>query len=155
MKSQLQFKQFRFGRQYSTVLEARGYSLMPLDNSINCSETNVTVMPQITCDAVYSGSDLFSMIVYSNELSQTKPPPLVTVAQKERKKSLTRGHVEDTGSTVGIQSYKSRVRRSGVPGCVSTSSRTAKFYVMAVLSGARVVRVLCVCVAAFCWAVAR
>ena len=53
---------------------------MPLDNSVNCSETNVTVMSQITGDAVYSGSDLFCMIVYSNELSQTKPPPLVTVA---------------------------------------------------------------------------
>ncbi len=25
--------------------------------------------------------------------------------RKERKKSLTRGHVEDIGSTVGIQSY--------------------------------------------------
>ena len=29
----------------------------------------VTVMPQITGDASYSGSDLFSVIVYNNELS--------------------------------------------------------------------------------------
>jgi len=29
----------------------------------------VTVMPQITSDAIYSGSDLFCMIVYINELS--------------------------------------------------------------------------------------
>jgi hypothetical protein len=28
----------------------------------------VTVMTQITCDAVYSGSDLFIIVVYSNEL---------------------------------------------------------------------------------------
>jgi len=29
----------------------------------------VTVMPQIAGDAVYSGSDLFSIVVYINELS--------------------------------------------------------------------------------------
>jgi hypothetical protein len=44
-------------------LEARGYNPGPLDNSINYSETNVTVMPRITCDAIYSGSDLFSIVV--------------------------------------------------------------------------------------------
>ena len=31
-----------------------------------------------------------------------------TVERKERKKSLTRGHVEDIGSTTGIQSYMGR-----------------------------------------------
>ena len=30
---------------------------------------DVTVMPQITGDAVYIGSDLFCVIVYNNELS--------------------------------------------------------------------------------------
>jgi hypothetical protein len=40
--------------------------------------------------------------------------------KKERKKTLTRGHVEDIGSTAGIQSYMSRVT-----GRVPTSSRTA------------------------------
>ena len=29
----------------------------------------VTVMPHITDNAVYSGSDLFSIVVYNNELS--------------------------------------------------------------------------------------
>ena len=80
MKSQLQLKQFNLWKTVFHSLEARGYNLRPLDNSVNCSETNVTVISQITGDAVYSGSDLFCMIVYSNELSQTKPPPLVTVA---------------------------------------------------------------------------
>jgi hypothetical protein len=70
--------------------------------------------------------------------------------KKKKKKILTSGHVEDIGSTTGIQSYMSKVRRGGVPGCVSTSSRYRYIYVMAVLSGARVVRVLSVCVAASC-----
>ena len=63
MKSQLQFKYFSFGRQYSTVRKREDTTSGPLDNSINCSETDVTVMPQITDDAVYSGSDLFSIFV--------------------------------------------------------------------------------------------
>ncbi len=46
-------------------------------------------------------------------------------AVERKKESLTRGLVEDIGSTVGLQSYMSRVRRGDVPGCVSISSRTA------------------------------
>jgi hypothetical protein len=98
---------------------------------------------------------LSGLILRRNHFFLCAMTSLVMTRKKERKKSLTRGHVEDIGSTVGIPSYKRRGRRSGVPGCVSTSSRTGKFYVMAVLSGARVVRVLCVCVSASSWVVAR
>ena len=71
MKSQLQTlnSQLQFWKTVFHSFEARGYNLMPLDNSINCSETNVTFMPQITGDAVYSGSDLFNIVIYNNELS--------------------------------------------------------------------------------------
>jgi hypothetical protein len=41
-----------FGRQYSTVRKREDTTSGPLDNSVDCSETNVTVMPQITGDAV-------------------------------------------------------------------------------------------------------
>ncbi len=44
------------------------------------------------------------------------PPSVSKNRKKERKKSLTRGHVEDIGSTVCIQSYISKVQRGGVPG---------------------------------------
>jgi len=46
--------------------------LLPIGSLFRgCEQTPqiVTVMPQITGDAVYSGSDLFCMMVYSNELS--------------------------------------------------------------------------------------
>ncbi len=61
---------------------------------------------------------------------------------KERKKSLTRGHVEDIGSTVGIHSYEGQVYEGIMSGKCITTSRHPHFYVMAVLAGARVVRVL-------------
>jgi hypothetical protein len=40
-----------------------------LVSSIVNDKSTVIAMPHITGDAVYSGSVLFSMIVYSNELS--------------------------------------------------------------------------------------
>ena len=63
MKSQLQFKYFSFGRQYPTVWKREDTTSGALDNSINCSETNETVMPQITSDVVYNGSDLFNIVL--------------------------------------------------------------------------------------------
>ena len=60
------------------TLEGTGCSRQPLaftsfqilvGGSRQLVASSVTVIPQITCDAVYSGSDLFRMIVYSNELS--------------------------------------------------------------------------------------
>ena len=62
--------------------------------------------------------------------------------ERKRKKSLARRHVEDIGSTMGIQSYE----RKGYAGVMSgkgiATSRHPHLYVMAVLSGARVLRVL-------------
>jgi hypothetical protein len=62
--------------------------------------------------------------------------------RKEGKKSLTRGHVEDIGSTVGIQSYGGQGYEGVMSGKCIATSRHPYLYVMAVLSGARVVRVL-------------
>ncbi len=70
--------------------------------------------------------------------------------EKKERKSLTKGRVKDIGSTAGIHSYISRGTKGWCPGCVSTSSRYRYVYVMAVLSGAHVVRALWVCVAATC-----
>ena len=39
-----------FGRQYSTLRKREDTTSGPLDNSIDCSETNVIVMPRITCE---------------------------------------------------------------------------------------------------------
>ena len=41
-----------FGRQYSTFRKREDTASVPLDNSVDCSETNATAMPQITGDAV-------------------------------------------------------------------------------------------------------
>jgi hypothetical protein len=63
-------------------------------------------------------------------------------SEKERKKSLTRGHVEDIGSIVVIQSYEGQ----GYEGVMSRKyiarSWQPHLYAMAVLSRVRVVRVL-------------
>ena len=80
MMSRLQFKLLSFGRHYSAVWKREDTTSGPLDNSINCSETNVIVMPQITSDAVYSGSDLFSIFVYNNKLDQSISPPFITLS---------------------------------------------------------------------------
>ena len=40
------------GRQYSTVQKREDITSCPLDCSVDCSETNVIVMPRITGDAV-------------------------------------------------------------------------------------------------------
>jgi len=62
--------------------------------------------------------------------------------EEYKRKSLARRHTEDVGSTVGIQSYEGQ----GYEGvmferCIATS-RHPHLYVMAVLSGARVVSAL-------------
>jgi hypothetical protein len=62
--------------------------------------------------------------------------------RKERKKSLTRGHVEDIESAVGIQSCGGQGYEGIVSGKRIATSRDLHFYVMAVLSGALVVRAL-------------
>ena len=54
---------------------------------------------------------------------------------------------------MGIQSYRSQGCEGEVSGVRVTTARRRYLYVMAVLSGSRVVRGMCVCVAApFCWA---
>ncbi len=63
--------------------------------------------------------------------------------------SQEREHVEDIGSTVGIQSYGGGCEGVTSGECFATS-RHPHLYVMAMLSGARVVRVLRMCVAAPC-----
>ena len=62
--------------------------------------------------------------------------------KKERKKSLTRGHVKDIGSAVGMQSYRGRGTKGLLPGSAFVTSRYLRLYVMDVLSRARVVRAL-------------
>ena len=62
--------------------------------------------------------------------------------RKERKKSLTRGHVEDIGSTLDIQSYEEHGSEGVLFGKCIATSRRLHLYVMAILSGALVVRVL-------------
>jgi hypothetical protein len=53
-----------------------------------------------------------------------------------------RGHVEGIGSTVGIQSYNGQGYEGVVSGKRVATSRDLHFYVMALLSGARVMRAL-------------
>ena len=66
------------------------------------------------------------------------------LSKKERRKSLTRWHVKDIGSAGGIQSYGGRGTKGLWPGSAFVTSRYLHLYVMAVLSGARVVRALLV-----------
>ena len=61
---------------------------------------------------------------------------------EEIMKSLTRGHVEDIGSTMGIQSYEGQGYEGAMSGKRIATSRQPHLYVMAVLSGARALRVL-------------
>jgi len=53
-----------FGRQNSTVRKREDTTSGPLDNSVDCSETNVTVMPQITgeCSSVVEAVCLVVLI---------------------------------------------------------------------------------------------
>jgi hypothetical protein len=50
--------------------------------------------------------------------------------------------VEDTGSTVGIQSYEDQGYEGIMSGKCIATSRHLHLYVMAVLAGARIMRVL-------------
>ena len=62
--------------------------------------------------------------------------------KKERNKSLTRGHVEDIESALRIQPYGGQRYEGVVFGKRLATSRDLHLYVMAVLSGALVVRTL-------------
>ena len=79
---------------------------------------------------------------------------LIMFLMKERKKSLTKRDREEYRVCMGIQSYMGQGYEGKASGVRVATSRRPHLYVMAVLSGARVVRVLlCVCVAApCCWA---
>ncbi len=63
------FWQFSFGRQYFTVRKREDTTSCPLDNSVDFSETNVTVMPRITreCSLVVEAicSVVFIIVVES------------------------------------------------------------------------------------------
>ena len=61
--------------------------------------------------------------------------------KRKKEKSLSRGHVKDIGSTVGIQSYRGQGYEGDMSGNCFANSRHLHLYVMVVLSGARVVRV--------------
>ncbi len=50
VKTHLQFGSLVCGRQYSTVRKWEDTTSCPLDSSVDCSETNVTVIPRITCE---------------------------------------------------------------------------------------------------------
>ena len=53
MKAELQFfSNSIVGRQYSTVRKREDTTSYPLDNAVDCSETNVNVMPQITGESI-------------------------------------------------------------------------------------------------------
>jgi hypothetical protein len=60
----------------------------------------------------------------------------------KRKKSLTRGHVKDIGSIVGIRSYRGQGYEGAMSGDCFENFWHLHLYVMAVLSRARVVRFL-------------
>ena len=60
----------------------------------------------------------------------------------ESKKSLARGHVKHIGSTMGIQFYRGQGYEGVMTGKCIASFRHLHHYVMDVLSGGRVVRVL-------------
>jgi hypothetical protein len=62
--------------------------------------------------------------------------------RKKIKNSLARGHVEDIGSTLSIHSYEGQVYEGVMSRKCIATSRHPHLYVMAVLYGARVVRVL-------------
>ena len=47
VKTQLRFGSLVCGRQYSIVRKQEDTTSSPLDNFVDCSETNVIVMPQI------------------------------------------------------------------------------------------------------------
>jgi len=65
-----------------------------------------------------------------------------TVGRK-RKKSLTRGYVKDIGSAMGIQSYRGRGTKGLlIPGIAFVTSRYLHINVKAMLSEARVVRTI-------------
>jgi hypothetical protein len=67
--------------------------------------------------------------------------PLIYRTKKERQKSLTRGHVQDIGSALGIYSYRGHGYEGAMSRNCFANSRHLHLYVMVVLSGARVVRV--------------
>jgi len=46
----LVFSDYVFGRQDSTFRKREDITSSPLDSSVDCSETNVTIMQQITCE---------------------------------------------------------------------------------------------------------
>ena len=50
------------------VIDYYALDVAPLESRISRNMCNY-IMPQITSDVVYSESDLFSIVVYSNELS--------------------------------------------------------------------------------------
>jgi hypothetical protein len=60
---------------------------------------------------VHIGSSVLTLLKKDNGVSMwdgsffVSPMDLTSSRKKERKKSLTRGHVNDIGSTVGIQPY--------------------------------------------------
>ena len=70
--------------------------------------------------------------------------------KKERTKSLTKRACDGHRVRMGIQSFMGQGYEGEVSGVRIVSTRHPHRYVMAVLSGARVVHVLCACVVAPC-----
>ena len=74
--------------------------------------------------------------------SSRSPHSLPTNIRKERKESLTRGNVKNIASTMGIHSDRGQGYEEVMTGKCISNSRHLHLYVMAVLSGARVVRAI-------------
>jgi hypothetical protein len=92
-----------------------------------------------------------AQLSYLNANKKEKTLPNTLGNQRKRKrKSITRGHVKDIGSAGGIHSYGGRGTKGLWPGSAFVTSWYLHLYVMAVLSGARVVRALLVRVTAPC-----
>ncbi len=75
---------------------------------------------------------------------------IISTVERKRKIKLTIGHVEDIGSTMGIHSYKGQWYEGVMSEKFIAISRHPHLYVMTVPYGARVVRILLVCMAAPC-----
>jgi len=73
------------------------------------------------------------------------------IERRKERNPLQKGLEEDIGTAVGMQSYITDKGTKGeFPGCVYEATRRHQLYVIMVLSGMRVVHVLCVCVDAPC-----
>ena len=83
MKTQLQLSVIQFLEDsIPQFLKREDTTSGPLDSSVDCSETNVTVIPRITgeCITVVEAVCSIVFITLVIQLGKSKPPPLASVA---------------------------------------------------------------------------